>query len=119
VQILFTTIASPSVASGSAISVTGGALGITDTIISGYTTTFEASGSDLSGSHNLSGGNPGFVDPAHDNYHLTPASAAINAGVDVGVYTDLDGGVRPVGGGFDIGAYEFPFWRLFLPLIMR
>ncbi len=36
-------------------------------------------------------GDPRFVDPAHDDYHLAFGSAAIDHGVDTGVYTDLAG----------------------------
>ena len=52
-------------------------------------------------------GDPRFVDPANGDYHLQAGSAAIDHGVDAGVYTDLDGNPRPKGIGFDIGAYEF------------
>ncbi len=58
------------------------------------------------GAHSLVG-DPRFVDPAHADYHLAFGSAAIDHGADTGVYTDLDGNPRPIGAGFDIGAYEF------------
>lgn len=41
------------------------------------------------------------------DYHLTFASPCIDAGTDVGVYIDMDGEVRPVGHGFDMGADEY------------
>ncbi len=42
------------------------------------------------------------------DYRLRPTSPAIDAGTSVGAPdTDLDGGSRPVGRGYDIGAYEF------------
>jgi len=41
------------------------------------------------------------------DYHLTSKSPCINNGTDAGVYTDMDGDVRPHGGGFDLGADEF------------
>ncbi len=50
---------------------------------------------------------PLFVDPVHGNYHLSAGSPAIDAGVNVNVYTDLDGDFRPQGCGYDIGADEF------------
>ena len=67
--------------------------------------------------NNLSG-DPGFVGGATGNYHIGSDSAAIDAGVDAGIYVDIDGQPRPAGEGFDIGADEF--WSsLFLPLVMR
>ena len=41
------------------------------------------------------------------DYHLTAGSPCINAGTDVGVPTDIDGQLRPFGGGYDMGADEF------------
>ncbi len=49
---------------------------------------------------------PAFLDPTSDDYRLTPTSAAIDTGVDVGVYTDFEGEVRPQGNGFDMGYDE-------------
>jgi len=40
-------------------------------------------------------------------YHLKPGSPAINAGMDAGITTDIDGDARPKGSGYDIGADEF------------
>ena len=60
--------------------------------------------------HNLVDTDPLFVDaPAHD-FHLQPASPAIDSGIALSeVPEDFDGVSRPIGGGYDIGAYEFPF----------
>ena len=55
-------------------------------------------------------GNPAFVNAGAAgavDYHLAAASAAIDAGVDSGVSTDLDGEARPRWGAFDIGADEY------------
>jgi len=52
-------------------------------------------------------GDPVFVDPGGGDYHISPDSAAVNAGVDAGVTTDVDGDPRPVGSGYDIGADEY------------
>jgi PKD repeat protein len=51
-------------------------------------------------------GDPGFVNPENGDYHISYGSAAIDAGIDAGVYTDIDGEPRPAGAGFDIGADE-------------
>ena len=40
-------------------------------------------------------------------FHLRPGSPCVDAGVDTGVYYDIDGQSRPFGTGFDIGADEF------------
>ncbi len=67
--------------------------------------------------------NPVLGDPAFaggSNYHLTASSAAIDAGVEAGVFVDYDGDSRPWAAGFDIGADEYPDrHRLFLPSIRR
>ena len=63
-------------------------------------------------------GDPAFVDPDGGDYHLGPGSAAIDAGVDAGVLTDIDGDPRPIGLGFDIGADEAWRW-VYLPLVLR
>ena len=47
-----------------------------------------------------------FVNPS-GNFHLLPASPAIDAGTATSAPGhDIEGGARPVGAGFDIGAYE-------------
>jgi parallel beta-helix repeat protein len=49
-----------------------------------------------------------FQNPAGGDYHLLANSAAINAGTSTSAPSiDLDGKPRPIGGAFDIGAYEF------------
>jgi hypothetical protein len=48
-------------------------------------------------------GTPAF---AADGYHITAASAAMDAGVDAGVTTDIDGHYRPYGSAPDLGADE-------------
>jgi parallel beta-helix repeat protein len=59
--------------------------------------------------YNLVSNNSYFVDivSVKKDYHLVPGSAPINAGVVTNILTDLDGNVRPQGGGYDIGAYEY------------
>ena len=63
---------------------------------------------------------PWIADAASDDYHLLAGSAALNAGVDAGVYTDFDGEARPLSTGFDIGYDEaFYLFRVLLPIIAR
>ncbi|MGB5293308.1 MAG: choice-of-anchor Q domain-containing protein [Thermoanaerobaculia bacterium] len=60
-------------------------------------------------------GTPTFtsVDPVIGNplvdvdNRLQVGSAAIDTGVDVGILDDIDGDIRPLGAGFDIGADEY------------
>ncbi|MDX9954218.1 MAG: right-handed parallel beta-helix repeat-containing protein [Anaerolineae bacterium] len=64
-------------------------------------------------------GDPAFASPALDDYHITPASAALDRGIAVpGVTTDLEGDPRPIGAGYDIGADEL-YPRIYLPLVIR
>ncbi len=51
-------------------------------------------------------GNPNYFDPANEDYHITAGSAALDAGINVGVSIDIDGESRPKGAGYDIGADE-------------
>jgi len=60
----------------------------------------------ITGSHNI-WANPDFVDPVNGDYHLGPGSAAIDAGINAGVITDIDGDLRIYGTGPDLGADEF------------
>ena len=50
---------------------------------------------------------PHFVDLAVLDFHLLPDSPAIDAGVDTGLAYDFAGLLRPLGAGFDLGAYEY------------
>lgn len=64
-------------------------------------------------------GDPDFIDPNAGNYHIGPASAAIDTGIETGLNTDLDGDSRPHGSAPDIGADEALWWRIYLPLVLR
>ena len=72
-----------------------------------------------SGEHNISA-DPMFVDPATGDYRLLPGSPAINAGDNSYAPSfDFAGTPRPQGLIVDIGAYEFIFNKLFLPLALK
>ena len=132
-----TTIASPTVGSGSAIAVFTGTAYITNTLVASYTlgitrtagTVYENynlfsgvttpySGTIISGGNSLTG-TAGFVDPANGDYHLTASSAAIDAGTNLGVTTDLDGDPRPQGLAPDIGADEYVPPTVVVPLTVH
>jgi hypothetical protein len=49
---------------------------------------------------------PLFVDPEAGDYHLQELSFCLDSGTDVGVTEDIEGNPRPLGEGFDRGAYE-------------
>jgi len=72
----------------------------------------------------IRGANPVDSDPAFVNtnvgdYHIGPDSGAIDAGVDAGVATDIDGDPRPIGPGYDIGADEFRQRYIYLPVVEK
>lgn len=140
VDLVHLTIAHPTSGSGSAIEVLTGTVGLTNTIIASHTVGINNSGGIVSQDYNLffangsnsqgviSGGlntitgDPAFIDPGGDNYHLGAGSAAIDAGTDAGVTTDFDGELRPQGTGFDIGYDEVPLAtgsKLYLPVVTR
>lgn len=80
---------------------TGGVVTMTATLWDGV-------GQPVVGVVNESGAITGTAAFAADGYRLTAVSDAIDNGLDVGVASDGDGLPRPIGGGFDLGAYE---WR--------
>jgi parallel beta-helix repeat protein len=58
-------------------------------------------------SHNLSGVDPRFANPAAGDYRLRADSPAVDAGMILTVVSDdFDGTPRPQHGAFDIGAFE-------------
>jgi predicted outer membrane repeat protein len=125
--LLHLTVADPVSNPREAIMVTAGTVNLKDTIITSHTigisrtagtltadynlyfgNVISQSGTTPSGSHDVIGLDPLFVDPTPgvDNYHLQLVSPAVDAGTDAGIAVDLDGQPRPIGHGFDIGAYE-------------
>jgi hypothetical protein len=62
---------------------------------------------------------PQFVAPGGgEDYHLVGGSPAIDR-CPTGLADDLDGVARPIGAGYDAGAYEYGGWSLYLPLVQR
>ena len=137
VTILHNTIASPALGSGTALVINQGLVGITDTIVTNYMTGVQnlsdqvyedynlfygngitVTGAVSGGAHDVIG-DPRFVNAAADNYHLAPDSTARDAGINAGVASDLDGHARPFGPGFDIGAYEYTHYTVFLPIVLK
>lgn len=126
ITIRYATVASPTLASGSAIVVLG-TTSVSNTIVMNQGTGIQRLSLSATEDYNLffgnilntanlvtSGGhsltaNPAFVDSANDDYHLTPASGALDLGVNAGVNVDFEGDLRPQGGGFDIGWDETPY----------
>ncbi len=129
------TISQLTMNSGPALRADNATLAITNSIITSYTLGISQTGGTVSvngllwsgglnfregtGAYtNLNGltGSPAF---ASDGYHLTVASPAIDHGVDSGVLSDIDGNSRPWGAGYDLGAVEYPRYRVYLPLTLR
>ena len=81
----------------------------TGTVLGDYNLFFGNStnrvGAFTAGAHDVYG-DPAFVNPAVGDYHLRSTSAAIDRGVNAGVTFDIDGEVRPMGSGYDIGLDE-------------
>ena len=78
---------------------TGPGLAIDTNLIDGFT-------EELGDAHIQ--GDAGFVDPGQADFHLIERSPAIDAAVpEAAPDDDFDGFARPVGEGFDIGAFEF------------
>ena len=79
-------------------------------IVYDYNLHFGGNAAALTGSH-LVKGDPKFVDAANNDFHLLVESPAIDKGIDslsgsAAPVIDFDGNSRPMGTGFDIGAFE-------------
>lgn len=138
-EITHTTIATATAGTVSAVYCGAGTLTVKNSIISGYqigikqqysgvvsqdynllNVSINTEGTVTGGTHNLTG-DPKFVSPPVDNYHLGNGSPAIDHATNLGVTIDLDGVSRPKGTASDIGAYEWmnlPY-RIYLPSTVR
>ncbi|MCZ6703810.1 MAG: right-handed parallel beta-helix repeat-containing protein, partial [Ignavibacteria bacterium] len=88
------------------VGATGG--GIISTVGYGGTShNLQSNCGSLKGTNALSG-NPLYTDPANGDFTLQAGSPAIDAGTDLGSPYDVDknGTQRPLGNGWDMGAYE-------------
>lgn len=64
-------------------------------------------------------GNPAFVDPVNQDYHIEEGSPAIDKGMDTWISVDMDGQARP-SGETDIGADEYgQEFRVYLPVATK
>ncbi len=113
----------------SGIHVYGGVFDAVDTIVAGHDvgveneygtatmdhTLWDGNGTDIVGAVTTSNDVYGASAFALDGHHLTYLSAAIDAGVNVSLATDLDGQPRPMRDDFDIGADEFPYYAIVEP----
>jgi hypothetical protein len=122
-NIIHTTVASPTQTANQAIYVVTGTVNVTNTIIASHSIGIEVAGDGvatanyvnyfgnstneigLSGS-NLTMGDPLFLDIFADDYRLWVGSASLDNGVDAGITVDIMGLPRPTGDGFDLGAHE-------------
>jgi uncharacterized repeat protein (TIGR01451 family) len=85
---------------------TGSTVTLNSTLWHGNTTDWGGAGT-INTSNDYTG-NPAFINPTAGDYHLGPTSAAIDKGINAGVVNDIDGQPRPQGGGYDLGADEYP-----------
>lgn len=99
--------------SGKAIK-TSGTVSSNNNLFNTQTTGFINGHSTLTAWRNASGndkvslvGNPGFINPGNQDFHVASTSVAINKGVNVSLIKDYFGGTVPMSGAPDIGIHEF------------
>jgi hypothetical protein len=139
VDVIHSTIASPTLAGGAALFFNNGTAWITNTIIASHSLGILQAGGTATENYNLFfgnttdrvglaaginslNGNPAFTNPTADNYKLAAGSAATNQALDVGVTDDFEGEIRPQAGAPDIGYDESPFAPLslnYIPIVLK
>ncbi len=137
VELLHATIAGVNLNPQAAILIANGSVGITNTIVASHSMAMSMMSGSVFEDYNLffanslflssavsSGGHsfvadPMFAAPTGDDYHLRLESPAIDNGAYAVVSMDLDSNRRPIGSGFDIGAYEYPkaLYRRYFPFL--
>ena len=136
-HVLHNTVVATALNASSALAIFSGTVGITDTIIVSHSIAIRRTAGSVYEDYNLFFGNtsisagaltsgghqvdadPLFASPVANNYHLSLPSPAVDAGVNAGVTTDIDGQPRPLGASIDIGYDEANVRRLWLPLVVR
>ena len=112
------------------IDITNNIIGWTTEAADAYTH-YPPSGPEVTGSTNLTyfanlvdlpdedhvNADPKFKDMIAGDLHILKTSPAIDLGVDLGMVTDVDGEIRPIGLP-DVGADEFVAWQ-YLPHLLR
>lgn len=125
IEIVHSTLAGGSLNPKQAIYAAISAVHITNTIIASHTVGIErGSPAPVTAQRNLFfgntldvtggvtntnpiGGDPRFIDPGADDYHVSLGSAALDVGINLNLSTDFEDDLRFIGAGVDVGADEF------------
>jgi hypothetical protein len=132
-HLLHTTLARNSGGDGSSLYVDQGTVLLTNTLLYSHTigvdnnsgvvtmtqTLWDGVVTPTLGTVHQTGSFTGTAAFAADGYHLTETSDAVDTGVFAGVGHDIDGERRPMGGGPDVGADEYPTLGVYLPLVLK
>jgi len=140
-KLSFVTVAYSTTTTGPAVLMTSGDLDMADSIIASVSTGIALTDGSLYQAYGLfgncaepvstSGGatrhdgagmlfpsDAGFRNPSARDYRLRLSSPAVDSGIDVGVYVDLEGDRRPIGKGYDMGMDEAGL-TTFLPAVLK